>query len=127
MRSIIASLSILAAVALVAPAAWAPAAWAHAALREASPAVGSTVAKSPTEISLKFSEGVEPELSSITLSLKDGAKFATGKAGTGGKDKRFLTLKLPKALAPGAYTVHWAVVSIDSHKTEGSYSFEIKP
>jgi len=122
MRRIVASLSILAAVALAAPAAWA-----HAELREASPAVGSTVAKSPTEISLKFSEGVEAQLSTISLSHKDGAKIAAGPAVVDGKDKRFLALKLAKPLAPGSYTVHWEVVSIDSHKTQGTYSFEVKP
>jgi len=30
-------------------------------------------------------------------------------------------------LAPGRYTVRWKVLSVDTHRTEGSFSFEVKP
>ena len=29
-------------------------------------------------------------------------------------------------LTPGSYTVKWHVVSVDGHKTEGSYRFSVK-
>jgi methionine-rich copper-binding protein CopC len=38
-----------------------------------------------------------------------------------------LTVPLQSALPPGAYTVKWHVLSTDGHKTEGSYSFMVKP
>jgi hypothetical protein len=31
------------------------------------------------------------------------------------------------ALLPGAYRVHWHVVSVDTHMTEGDFSFTVKP
>jgi methionine-rich copper-binding protein CopC len=30
-----------------------------------------------------------------------------------------------KALPPGTYKVRWHVLSVDTHKTEGSYSFTV--
>ena len=49
------------------------AAFAHAQLQKATPAVGGTVNASPTEIRLKFSEGLEPRFSSIVLATQAGA------------------------------------------------------
>ena len=36
-----------------------------------------------------------------------------------------LRVALP-SLAPGEYTVHWAVVSVDTHPTEGHFTFSVK-
>jgi hypothetical protein len=36
-----------------------------------------------------------------------------------------LRLALPP-LAPGEYTVRWAVVSVDTHPTEGTFTFSVK-
>jgi methionine-rich copper-binding protein CopC len=30
-----------------------------------------------------------------------------------------------KALAPGTYKVHWRVLSVDTHTTEGNFSFRV--
>ena len=30
-------------------------------------------------------------------------------------------------LAPGTYLVRWHVVSVDTHPTEGTFTFEIRP
>jgi methionine-rich copper-binding protein CopC len=30
-----------------------------------------------------------------------------------------------KALPPGTYQVHWRVLSVDTHKTEGNFSFSV--
>jgi methionine-rich copper-binding protein CopC len=35
-------------------------------------------------------------------------------------------LALPP-LAPGRYRVRWHVVSVDTHRTEGEYSFSVEP
>jgi len=35
-------------------------------------------------------------------------------------------LNLPP-LTPGHYKVSWHVVSVDTHRTEGSFSFDIQP
>ncbi len=41
-----------------------------------------------------------------------------------GSDRRTLSVPL-KPLAPGNYTVRWAVVAEDGHRTEGSYTFTV--
>jgi methionine-rich copper-binding protein CopC len=37
-----------------------------------------------------------------------------------------MVLNLP-TLTPGHYKVSWHVVSVDTHRTEGSFSFDIQP
>ena len=101
-------------------------AFAHAHLRTATPAVGSTVRAVPTEVSLSFTEGLEPRFSAIEVRDKDGARVDAGEAHLAqGDDKRF-SVGL-KTLAPGAYTVVWHATSVDTHKTEGSFQFTVAP
>jgi len=42
-------------------------------------------------------------------------------------DSTRLVAAVPSALAPGVYKVSWRVVSVDTHSTEGDYTFEVKP
>ena len=91
------------------------------------PPAGGTVASSPSEIRLTFSEGVEPALSGIVLTDAAGKKVATGKPAADPKDKAELVVPLPQPLAPGTYKVAWHAVSVDTHKTEGTFSFTVKP
>lgn len=104
----------------------ATAALAHAQLEKATPAVGGSVA-SPSEIRLKFSEGVEPRFSGVTLSAANGAAQPLGKAATDPADASVLIVKVTKALPPGVYTVNWHAVSVDTHHTQGSFDFTVKP
>jgi methionine-rich copper-binding protein CopC len=30
-------------------------------------------------------------------------------------------------LKPGVYTVHWHAVSVDTHRTQGSFQFTVRP
>jgi methionine-rich copper-binding protein CopC len=103
------------------------AAFAHAQLRRAVPAVGSTVAGSPQEIRLQFSEAVEPRFSSVALTTQAGAPIPIGKAATDPSDGAVLVVKVGRALQPGTYEVTWRVVSADTHKTQGSFSFTVVP
>jgi hypothetical protein len=32
-----------------------------------------------------------------------------------------------KPLMPGVYQVHWHVISVDTHRTEGNFSFTVAP
>ena len=54
------------------------AAVAHAFLNQAVPPVGGTVAASPPEIRLYFSEAIEPRFSGIELTSLDGRPVKTG-------------------------------------------------
>ena len=104
----------------------ATAALAHAQLEKAVPAVGGSVA-SPSEIRLKFSEGVEPRFSGVALSAANGAAQPLGKAGVDPADNSVLIVKVAKLLAPGVYTVNWHAVSVDTHHTQGSFNFTVNP
>jgi len=108
------------AAALLAVAA-SSAAQAHAMLERASPAVGGSVSGSPREVRLFFSEGIEPRFSGAEVTGPSGR--VGGRAVTSGNQ---LAISLPK-LAPGSYRVNWHVISVDTHKTEGSFSFEVRP
>ena len=118
MSGIIASL----AIAMVASAASA-----HALLKTAVPAVGGTVTASPKEIRIKFSEGVEPRFSTIALASEAGAAAPIGKPSVDPADNSTLIAAVPQALKPGVYTVTWRVVSVDTHKTQGSFNFTVAP
>lgn len=100
---------------------------AHAQLQQAVPAVGGTVSASPAEIRLKFSEGVEPHFSAIALQAEGGTSEPLGKATVAPGDSSTLVAAVPEALKPGVYTVGWHVVSVDTHKTQGTFQFTVKP
>jgi hypothetical protein len=101
-------------------------AFSHAFLNQAVPPVGGTVPASPKEIRLTFSEGVEPRFSGIDVASGDGRTIATGPAAVDPGNDKQLVLALPP-LAPGRYRVRWHVVSVDTHRTEGEYSFVVEP
>ena len=105
----------------------ATAALAHAQLQKATPAVGSTVNASPAEIRLKFSEGVEPRFSGIALATQDGAAEPIGKPSLDPADNSVLVATIAQQLKPGAYKVTWRAVSVDTHKTQGSFVFTVAP
>jgi hypothetical protein len=113
----------LAAIAAIgtAPAA----ALSHAFLDAAIPLVGGTVPASPKEIRLTFTEAIEPRFSGIDLVTEDGRAISIAQATVDPRDDKQLVLALPP-LAPGRYRVRWHVVSVDTHRTEGEYSFAVE-
>ena len=114
-------LTMFAATLALLPAA----AQAHAMLDRAMPPVGSTVASSPKEIVLSFTEPVEPAFSSIEVRSETGAAMQDGKASVGAKRTQ-LRVAL-KALPPGSYKVIWRVLSVDTHRTQGDFTFHVGP
>ena len=99
-------------------------AFAHAFLERANPPVGASVHASPPELSIQFTEGVEPTFSKIEVDGADGAAIATGKPHLAPDSNRRLIIELPK-LPPGTYTVIWHATSVDTHKTEGNFKFTV--
>ncbi len=97
---------------------------AHAFLKTASPGVGSTVPP-PGEVSIGFTQDVEPAFSSIAVLDASGASVSAGAVHSGGDGARLAVALKP--LAAGTYTVRWRATSVDTHKTEGSYSFTVRP
>jgi methionine-rich copper-binding protein CopC len=95
---------------------------AHAFLDHADPRVGSTSRSSPAAVTLTFTEGVEPTFSKIEVTDGDGKAIAVGALEH--PVETSLRVSIP-ALAVGTYRVKWRVVSVDTHETEGSFTFSI--
>jgi methionine-rich copper-binding protein CopC len=103
-----------------------PSAFAHAALVHADPAVGSTMQNPPARVTLWFTEEVEPAFSSIHVFDSAGHEVDRGDVAVNASDQRMLTVSIPR-LPRGSYKVAWQVVSVDSHKTHGSFGFAVGP
>jgi methionine-rich copper-binding protein CopC len=117
---------VLGLLAVMAAGLSAAAARSHAFLDHAVPPVGGTLAASPPEIRLFFSEAIEPRFSEIELTSIDGRPVKTGPATVDPRDEMQFVLPVP-ALPSGRYKVSWHVVSFDTHPTQGDFTFEIKP
>jgi methionine-rich copper-binding protein CopC len=95
---------------------------AHAKLLAANPSLNATVA-APKQIVLKFSEKLQPKFSGFDIS-KDGARVPM--KATVGKDRLTMTGAPAKPLGPGVYQVAWHAVTADTHRMQGSYSFNVR-
>lgn len=101
------------------------AAQAHAFLERAEPRVGAVIARAPAALRLTFSEGVETALCRVSV---------TGPPGFGGAgavrpapgDPTSLAVELRGPTPPGAYTVRWRVMAVDTHVSEGTFRFEVR-
>src|ERR1700756_4168203 len=97
------------------------AAEAHAFLDHAQPLVGSTVPTAPRELSLTYTQNLEPAFSRVEVTDANGKRVDLGKPSFNGTVMRVGL----KPLSPGAYNVHWHVLSVDTHTTEGSFTFHV--
>ena len=112
------------AVALLAIVVSSPiAALAHSFPEKETPSAGQRVASSPPEIVIGFDAPIEKLFAKLEVAGADGANQAVGTPQVS-DDGRQLSVKVG-ALKPGDYTVKWAVVCIDTHHTEGSYTFSV--
>ncbi len=109
---------VLASAALSAPA------FAHARPKVATPAPDATIA-APKEISIVFSEAVDPKFSSLQLLDAKHNPVSTPPTVADPADHAHLTLPVP-VLAPGTYYVHWVTAAVDGHHLDGTYAFNVK-
>jgi copper resistance protein C len=98
-----------------------PAARAHAFLDHATPAVGSTVPTAPPELALSFTQSLEPSFSTVEVTGPGGDRVDQGKPRISGNTMHVGL----KASGPGTYQVHWHALSVDTHTTQGSFSFHV--
>jgi copper resistance protein C len=95
---------------------------AHAFLDHAEPRVGSTVPTAPRELALFYTQNLEPAFSSVEVSDANGARVDLGKPTISASTMRVGLKPLP----PGTYRVRWQVLSVDTHTTQGSFTFHVK-
>ncbi|WP_337021072.1 copper homeostasis periplasmic binding protein CopC [Pantoea anthophila] len=99
---------------------------AHAHLRASTPAAKAEVTTATDALTLTFTEEIEPAFSGVAL-LDDHQKpVATEKARVASGNKDRLIVSLPQPLKAGHYQVNWHVLSVDGHKTAGSYRFSVQ-
>ena len=94
---------------------------AHAFLDHAEPRVGNKVATAPREVTLWFTQKLEPAFSSVTVTNAAGQRVDTGKPRVSG-DQMSVSLRSGGA---GTYRVNWRVLSVDTHTTDGSFTFQV--
>jgi methionine-rich copper-binding protein CopC len=111
---------VLAGLAALAPCT----ALAHAMLDHAMPPVGSSQAAAPHEVALTFTEDLEPAFSTIEVRSESGAVVSSGKAHVDSKQHTQLRVPL-NPLPPGTYKVIWRVLSVDTHRTQGDFTFRV--
>jgi methionine-rich copper-binding protein CopC len=97
-------------------------AWPHAYPAVAIPADGAVLRDPPREVRIQFTEGVELEFCRITVQSSNGDKIAQGNLRKLAEDTLVVDLK---PLPPGAYTVEWQVLSVDTHVTDGVLRFTV--
>ena len=95
--------------------------FAHAMLDRAEPRVGNKVASAPREVTLWFTQKLEAAFSTITVTNAAGERVDTGKTRVSGS-------QMSVSLRPGGngtYRVTWHVLSVDSHTTDGNFTFQV--
>nr|WP_294809540.1 copper homeostasis periplasmic binding protein CopC [uncultured Sphingomonas sp.] len=118
---------VLAIAALIAPLP----AFAHPKLVSATPAPDAATA--PTaRLQLVFSERLVAQFSGAELVMTEmpgmtmhGPMRMAAKASVA-EDGKTLALTLAKPLPKGGYRVDWHVVSADTHRVQGNYSFKVQ-
>jgi methionine-rich copper-binding protein CopC len=98
--------------------------FAHAHLESSIPPTGSTSSTPPKEVTINYTEGVEPESSTIEVQTAAGVHVEDGKPHTAQGDNTQLVIGL-KALEPGTSTVTWPATAVDTHKTQGTFTFAV--
>jgi len=94
---------------------------AHAMLDHAEPRVGNKVATAPREVTLWFTQKLEPAFSTVTVTNAAGERVDTGKARVSGTQ---MAVSL-RPVGGGTYHVNWRVLSVDTHTTNGNFTFQV--
>ena len=115
----------LLAVALVALALPAPA-WAHAALLRTTPSASGTVNVAPSQVTLAYSEPVEPRFAIVSVTNAAGRQVTSGEPRSAPGSPQTLVTPLQR-VPEGWYLVFWRVISADGHPVRGAFTFAVGP
>ena len=96
---------------------------AHATVIASSPADGASVATSPTDVSITFSESISATSGGLSVLDRDGVRVDGGTSTV--VDGRTLTTTITRALPDGTYVMTYRVLSADGHPVSGSSIFGV--
>lgn len=99
-------------------------AFAHAFLVKSDPPVGSTITTAPKALTLTFTEALEVPFCSVAVTDGMGMDDAAGKPQPVPGHPNQLLVPLNISM-PGKINVSWHALSVDTHKTEGRFSFTV--
>ena len=99
---------------------------AHAFLEHSDPPVGGKVHSAPAAVRIWFTEAIEPRFSSIQVFDATGKQVDKKDTRSDPSNRSVLQVSLPR-LGAGSYKVVWRVVSVDTHRTNGDFTFQILP
>ena len=119
-RTLTTLLAMAAALALPASA------WAHAALLHTVPSASGVVNSPPAQVSLTYSEAVEPRFAIVSVTDAGGTQQASGPPRRSPADPDTLVVPL-RHLAQGWYLVYWRAISVDGHPVRGAFTFAVGP
>ena len=98
---------------------------AHAFPKTAEPAIDSAVSPAPREVKIWFTGKLEPAFSKLDVRDAAGKGVDQGDAAVEPQDTTLMHVSL-KPLQAGTYKVHWHAVSVDTHVTDGNFTFTVK-
>jgi len=98
----------------------------HLELTRAEPGKSDTVAVSPAEIKLWFSESVRPKAVSVRLTSPQRKAVVLGAITVDTVPKSPAVVTVPATLEAGTYWVAWHALASDGHPGAGSFSFTIR-
>jgi copper transport protein len=119
-------IALVALVAAVAALALPAAAFAHAALLRTTPSASGTVNTSPKQLTLTYSEAVEPRFAIVSVTNAGAEQQTAGPPARAPANPDTLVVPLKK-LAEGWYLVWWRVISADGHPVRGAFTFAVGP
>jgi copper resistance protein C len=97
---------------------------AHSFPEQETPPAGAALTEPPAQVTIKYDAPIEKLFASLEVLNSAGQNEAVSnpKVSPDG-----WTLSVPvNKLQPGEYTVQWRVVCVDTHHTQGSYSFTVE-
>jgi len=111
-------------IALATGLLFAASAFAHVFPQKQEPGAGASVA-APAQVKITFDGPLEPAFTTLTVTDAAGKQVNTAKSSVDAQQPTIASVALP-VLQTGHYTVHWAAVADDGHRTHGDYSFDVK-
>jgi len=79
------------------------------------------VPNAPHDVTLSFTQSLEPAFSTVEVTDASGGRVDQGKATVTGS---IMSIGL-KSLPAGSYKVHWHALSFDTHTTQGTFTFHV--